>query len=346
MATIRKRNDRWQAIVKRKGYPLLSKSFGTRGDAEKWARKQEREIDVGEWIDPSEAQARSLAEVLRRYGEEISPTKRGGEIEKVRIQALCRTGFAKHSLAALNRKVISDWKDARLNEVSTSTVARELQFMGHVVAVAIREWNVGLRQNPFSLVRKPPQATPRSRVLNDNERKRLLDACAVCRNHWIKPIVIFALETAARRGEIMALQWSDIDLERRTAHLRVTKTGKARIIPLSVGCVEMLQQLPKSSTGEVFPITVMSLKLAYRRAVARAGIPDFTFHDLRHDALTRLARLGLNILELRAISGHTSTIMLERYVTVDAEELAVKLNDRLPQTKAKVTLYIDENSRV
>ena len=67
------------------------------------------------------------------------------------------------------------------------------------------------------------------------------------------------------------------------------------------------------------------MKQAYERAVARAGIEDFTFHDLRHDALTRLAKLGLNVLELRAISGHTTANMLQRYVSIDAGDLAGKL---------------------
>ena len=136
-------------------------------------------------------------------------------------------------------------------------------------------------------------------------------------------MVAFALETAARRGEILGLCWKDVDLDRSTAKVN-GKTG-SRTVPLSPACVELLKGLPRSLDGRVFPVTVETLKQAYERAVTRAGIKDFTFHDLRHDALTRLAKLGLSVLELRAISGHTSANMLQRYVSIDPGELASKL---------------------
>lgn len=326
MATIRKRNNRWQAIVKRKGYPLLSKTFDQKTDAEKWARKQEREIDLGDWDDASEAENYSFATVLLRYSQEITPRKRGADVEKIRLAALLRSSLAKYSLAAVTKEVISNWRDKRLEQVSSSTVARDMQLLSHVFTVTIDEWSYGLRRNPCSSVRRPSQGTPRDRILTSSERTKLLFACENCTNTWIKPVVIFALESATRRGEILSLKWSDVDLDRCTAKLNITKSGKPRTIPLSPACVSMLKQLPKSDSGFVFPITAMSLKLAYRRAVERSGIDHITFHDLRHDALTRLAKMGLNILELRSISGHASTDMLQRYVSIDAEELANKLN--------------------
>lgn len=325
MATIRKRSGRWQAIVKRKGYPLLSKTFDQKTDAEKWARKQERDIDLGDWIDTTEAQNCTFAQLLIRYSQEITPRKRGADVEQIRIRALLRSPLAKYSLAALTKEIIAQWRDQRLKQVSSSTVARDMQLLSHIFSVAIRDWSYGIRQNPCSFVRRPAQGVPRDRVLTTIERSKLLAACDDCRNLWIKPVVIFALETAARRGEILSLKWSEVVLERNTAKLNKTKSGKPRTIPLSPACVSMLQQLPRVDSGFVFPITAMALKLAFRRAVERAKIDHITFHDLRHDALTRLARLGLNILELRSISGHASTDMLQRYVSIDAEELAAKL---------------------
>lgn len=135
--------------------------------------------------------------------------------------------------------------------------------------------------------------------------------------------MIFALETAARRGEVLSLTWADVCLETATARVD-GKTG-GRSVPLSPACIAMLEGLPSRDDGCVFPITVEALKQAYERAVARAGISDFTFHDLRHDALTRLAKRGFNVLELRAISGHTTANMLQRYVAIDACDLARRL---------------------
>lgn len=323
MATIRPMRDKWQAIVRRKGYPLQCKSFELRKDAEKWARQQERAIDTGHWVDRTEAEQTTLKELLDRYADEVSKGKRGADAEAYRIEQFKRSNLAKYAPAAITGKLIAGWRDHRLTEVSPATVLRELQLLGHVFTVAIREWGIALHNNPVSLIRKPTPNKARDRVLNDTQRVALIAACAQCQNPWVKPVVTFALETAARRGEILALTWRDVDLERKVAKVS-GKTG-SRTIPLSPACVAMLRSLPRSLEGHVFPVTIETLKQAYARAVARAGIQDFTFHDLRHDALTRLARLGLNILELRSVSGHTTANMLQRYVSIDAGDLAGKL---------------------
>jgi integrase len=325
MATIRQRNDRWQAIVKRQGYPTQSKTFTLKKDAEKWARLQERLIDAGEWIETPQDQPATLGELLDRYAKEVSNGKRGSCAESYRIETFKKHSLAKHALSSITPQMVAAWRDARLSEVSSGTALRELQLLGHVFSIAIREWGVRIPSNPVCLIRKPSSGKARDRVLTVSERTALVSACNQCLNPWIKPVVVFALETAARRGEILALLWKDVDLAHRTAMLQVTKTGRPRRIPLSSACVGMLGALPRSVHGRVFPVSMEALKQAYERAVARAGISDFTFHDLRHDALTRLAKQGLSVLELRAISGHTTANMLQRYVSIDAGELAMKL---------------------
>lgn len=323
MATIRERANRWQCIIKRKGYPLLSQTFDLKKDAEKWGRQQERLIDAGQWVDRTEAEQTTLDELLERYAKEVSTVKRGAKIEVSRINAIRRSPLAKYSVAAIAGKLLAQWRDSRLQNVSGSTVSRELTLLSHVFSVAIREWSYGLHCNPVTLIRKPQAAPARDRVLTDEQRETLLIALNGCRNPWIKPVVVFALETAARRGEILDMTWDNVDLPRKIAKIS-GKTG-ARTIPLSPTCIATLKALPRSLDGKVFPVTVEALKQAYERAVSRAGIDDFTFHDLRHDALTRLAKKGLSILELRAISGHTTANMLQRYVSIDAGELAQKL---------------------
>ncbi len=323
MATIRAMRNKWQAIIRRKGYPALSKSFELRKDAEKWARQQERLMDAGEWADQTEARQTTLGTLLNRYLEEVTITKRGKKEETSRINAFKRSHLARHSVFSITPHMVASWRDARLKVAAGSTVTKELNLLGHVFSVATREWGIALPSNPVSKVRKPPQPEARNRVLTNEERTALISACASSRNLWIRPVVVFALETAARRGEILALTWTEVDLCRRTAKV-VGKTG-SRQIPLSTAALRLLEALPRSLDGNVFPVTVEALKQAYARAVTRAGIRDFTFHDLRHDALTRLAKLGLSVLELRAISGHTSANMLQRYVSIDAGDLANKL---------------------
>lgn len=329
MATIRQRNNRWQCIVKRKCYPLLSNTFELRKDAEKWGRQQERLLDTGEWHDRSTAEQTTLGNLLDRYLEEVTPRKRGARTEPSRIRVLKRSFIANLSVATITGPIVSRWRNERLIEVSGSTVCRDMTLLSHVFSVAMREWDISISINPMTLVRKPSAGKPRDRILNDFQRQSLIDACGHCRNPWIQPVVIFALETTARRGEILSLRWSDVDLGKATAKLMVTKTDEPRTIPLSPACLALLRRLPRSIDGLVFPVTIEALKQAYKRAVARAGIKDFTFHDLRHDALTRLAKLGLSVLELRAISGHATANMLQRYVSIDAGDLAIKLAYKL-----------------
>ncbi len=324
MATIRQRGNRWQVIIKRKGYPPQTKTFNLRKDAEKWGRLQERLMDAGQWVNRTEAEQTTLEELLDRYQREISSSKRGANIEKYYINTFKKSEIAKYSVAAITGQLIAKWRDERVKEVSGSSVSRELTLLSHVFTVTIKEWGFAINCNPVSLVRKPSSNPPRDRILTTPQRQELITACKQCKNPWIHPVVVFAMETATRRGEILNLTWKEVDLQRRTAKVS-GKTGY-RTIPLSPLCISTLKTLPRSIDGKVFPVTIETLKQAYQRAVARAGIEDFTFHDLRHDALTRLAKLGLNILELRAISGHTTANMLQRYVSIDASELAQKLS--------------------
>jgi integrase len=140
------------------------------------------------------------------------------------------------------------------------------------------------------------------------------------------PIVQLALETAMRQGELIRLHWEHIDLNRRTAHLPDTKNGEARTVPLSTTAVRVLRTLPRGLHGPVFlGLTTEAVKRAYIRAVRRAGIENLRFHDLRHEATTRLFEKGLNIMEVASITGHKDLRMLRRYTHLKAEDLARKL---------------------
>ncbi len=145
------------------------------------------------------------------------------------------------------------------------------------------------------------------------------------RNRWIKPLAHLALETAMRQGELLSLRWDNIDLQRRVAYLPETKNGSPRAVPLSSRAIEILQSLPRSLDGRVFPVTANALKLAWAHAVKRAGLDNLRFHDLRHEATSRLAERLPNVIELPAVTGHKDLRMLKRYYHPRAEDLAKKL---------------------
>lgn len=337
MATITKRGDyQWQAKIRRKGYPPQSRTFDLKSDAEKWARDVEREMDRGVFLDRTEADKNTFGEVLRRYKREITPAKKSAKIEGVIIDNILKTDLSKLKMTALSGAAIAEWRNARLLEVSGSTVNREIDVISSVVNQARKEWGIHI-ENPVALIRRPPKGKARERRLEGDEEKRLLDALAEtsrrddgtfergARNPWLKPVVELALETAMRRGELLALQWKDVDLNNRVARLFDTKNGDARDVPLSNRAVAILKALPRSIGGSVFPISPNALKKGFERACERAGVEDFHFHDLRHEAASRISMKLSNVLELSAVTGHRDLRMLKRYYHPKAEDLAAKL---------------------
>ena len=144
-------------------------------------------------------------------------------------------------------------------------------------------------------------------------------------NHLFEPLVAIAIETGTRRGELLGLLWQNVDLDKRTAFLPLTKNGTSRTIPLSLKAIEILQSLPRDISGVVFPVSKTALRGLWLRACKRAKIKDFRFHDLRHEATSRFFEKGLNVMEVAAITGHKDLRMLQRYTHLRAEDLAVKL---------------------
>jgi len=125
---------------------------------------------------------------------------------------------------------------------------------------------------------------------------------------------------------LLSLRWADVDLKRRFAMLHETKNGEERAVPLTSSAVAVLQALPRDISGRVIPQNRMTIYKAFEHACRRAGIDDYRWHDLRHEALSRLAERGdLSVLELAAVSGHKTLQMLKRYTHLRAEDLARKL---------------------
>jgi integrase len=336
MASIRRRGDRWQARVIRKGFEPEAKSFTSKQDAEKWARAIEREMDTGGYVSRSTAEATTLEQVLSRYRLEVTPLKRGSEVEAIRLKVMERHRMARRSLATITAATVAEYRDERLKVVSGPTVLRELQILSSVLNHARREWCFPI-QNAVADVRRPAPGRGRNRTLDHEGESSLLahlegggrsnDGTYMkgTRNPWVAPLVRLALETAMRRGELLALLWEHIDLTKRTAFLPLTKNGHTRTVTLSTNAVAVLSSLPRSIDGRVFPITANALKLAFVRACTSSGIVNLHFHDFRHHATSRLAERLPNVIELAMDTGHSDLRMLARYYHVKPEALALKL---------------------
>lgn len=345
MAAIWKRGNYWRAEVRRLGHPKQNRTFDTKANAEAWARQIETKMDRGEFVDMKEAERNTLGDLLLRYSEKISPQKKGGDLEIIRIRKLRTDPIAQIKVSELRSMHISDYRDRRLagdsktKSVSGSTVNRDLNLLSHVLNVANKAWGVHVAVNPVSAIDRPKENRARARRLLRGEEERLLAALGdsardeagrfepgVCHNVWIRPIVIIALETAMRRSEILALRWPDLLLDDRYVKLHDSKNGEPRDVPLSSRAVAMLSSLEICPlSGQVFPVSPEALKKAFTRACERAGIKNLHFHDLRHEATSRLAERLDNILELSAVTGHKTVQMLKRYYHPRASDLALKL---------------------
>lgn len=326
MASFRKQGTSWQARVRRRGYPVEIKSFSTKAEAERWARAIEGEMDRGEFVSRTEAEQTTFGEVIQRYMDTITPKKRGHVEETIRLKAMLRRRISSISMANLTPQALAEYRDDRLRTCKANTVIRDLAVISSIINHARREWGIVI-QNPVEMIRKPAMPPGRDRVLSEAEEVRLLQELAPTgrRNPIMQPLVIVAIETAMRRGELLGLRWEHVHLERRVIFLPITKNGQSRYVPLSSRAIETIEKLPKSADDRLFPINIAAMEAAFLRAVRRANLSGLHFHDLRHTGASRMARKLPNVIELASVTGHTSLQMLKRYYHPKAEELALKL---------------------
>lgn len=338
MAHIEKRGDlQWRVLIRIKGFKPISKTFRSKRQAEAWANDVESKMSRGFYIDASESQKTTVATIIDRFTKEFAPhhyRPREDRSEAWRFQcAKLKEELGRYYLSALDQKVVAKYRDDRLNHVSEATVRKELYMLSKIWGFAEMEAGIELpRGNPVMKIRKPPEGQPRDRRLTKDEWDRLELQCRRSRNLLLWPAAEFAVETAMRQGEILALRWSDVSLEHNVALLRKTKNGDSRMVPLTNRAKEILNSLPGRKHGRVMPLERMTLYHAFAAAVKRAYIKDFTFHDLRHEGISRLAeQTDLNMIELSQVSGHKTLQMLKRYSHLDVQELAKKLNSRPPK---------------
>jgi integrase len=327
MATIRKLRGRWQAQVRRRGLAPRARSFDSKADAERWARQLEAQVDrAGSLPDTRLAEATTLKEVLTRYQDSVSPSKRSSVSEVARINALLRRDIVHRTLATLSSSDLATYRDQRLKVAAPATVIRELNTISHAIDTARREWGIHLIDNPCKLVRRPKAPKGRTRRLGPDEEVKLLEAADRGRNRYMRSLIVLAVETGMRRGELLSMTWENVDIDAGVVHLPLTKNGDSRDVPLSRRARETLGTLAVAKKGQVVPMTGNAVRLAWEHLVQRAGMSDLRFHDLRHEAVSRLFEKNLGLMEVASISGHKELRMLARYTHLRALDLVKKLD--------------------
>jgi len=337
MATLRFRNSKWHVQVRRYGHNSRTQTFLLKADARRWARHVEAEFDRALIPDdPRALSAITLADVLTRYRQSVTPSKRGHASEDKRLEVFLRQDWSRLSLAKASPAVFSRFRDSRLKEVQPGTVLRELGLLRAVFETARKEWGYASMANPITAIRKPKAPEGRDRRLKRGELHALTTACHATQNTWLLHGILLAIDTGLRRGELLRIRWRHISFDTSVLHVPVTKTDKARTIPLTERAIEILTER-KSEIGAdaeyAFPISANAFRLAWERCKRRAerdgcdGLHELRFHDLRHEAVSRFFEMGLNTAEVASISGHRDLRMLFRYTHLRPEDLAAKLRN-------------------
>lgn len=323
MAYFEKRGESWRAQIRRKGYPTLSATFDTKADAQRWAAEIEGDMSRSRFVDVREAEQTTLAEGLKRYLREVSDHKKGAKQEALRIKRWMAHPVSAKSMAAVKSSDMAEYRDERIKGgASSATVRLDLAIISHLYTIASKEWGIEGLTNPCKSLRMPKGSKERNRRPTSAELSRVYEAAAQL--HAELPVIIeLAADTAMRRSELVLLRREQV--RGKVAYLEDTKNGERRAVPLSSRAVALLQGLPARIDGRYFSLSLNTISNYFPRACEAAGVVNLRFHDLRHEATSRLFERGFTMMEVAAITGHKTLSMLKRYTHLSPHALAEKL---------------------
>ena len=279
-------------------------------------RKRQVEIAEGRFLNKPKNSNTGLGEMIRLYMENYAkPSKRSCKDDARILKGFLRY-FGNIGLSSITSLRIESYRADRKGAVKDSTINREVTVLKGFFSKAV-SWGKSA-ENPVKKVKLFKENNTRTRFLEKGEVELLLESCS----DWLRPIVITALNTGMRKGEILKLAWDDVDLENRLLRVRDSKSREARAIDMSLPLVATLKALPKNADSPyVFPDKkgnraglFGSIRGQFSRAVKSAGLKDFRFHDLRHTFASHLAMQGVDLFTIGAFLGHKSGYrMTQRY---------------------------------
>ena len=329
MASIQKRtatdhegrqHTSYRAQVRKRGFPPVTATFERKTDADKWARETEADMSRRRYFPQHEAERHTLADLVERQLEGIK-VDRPHDYERQRvILGWWKDKLGAYTLATVTPDLIGRHRDQLQSKegLAPGTVNRYLSALSKAFSNAVREWH-WIQDNPLARVSKKTEPRGIVRYLSDDERKALLDACRKSERPELYMIVLFALTTGMRRGELLGLRWPDLDLERRVAVLHNTKNGDRRSVPIVPEVAELLREHGKVRRLDDDLVFARNgaesvwFDTQWYAALKAAKVKDFRFHDLRHTAASYLAMSGASVPELAAVLGHRTLQMVKRY---------------------------------
>ena len=333
MATPQKVAGGWRIQLKIGG-KRASATFPTQREANAWAAQKSIELRANR--KGKMGDIRNLADAMRRYADEVSPSNKGDRWEKVRINAMLEHPDFPVTIP-LNDLKGSDfvaWKESRLSTIKASSFNRELSLLGSVFAACIKDW-YWCTDNPLDMLRRPPNPPHRERVITPSEIRIMLRTLRHRTGRRPDSLMavtalafLLALRTGMRAGEIVGLTWDRV--HESWVHLPDTKNGTARNVPIPASARRIFEQARGLDPERVFPITRQTRDAIYRKAREKAGLHGFTFHDSRHTAATRIgATVGqpgrITFPEFCHVFGWKDPRNALVYVNPSAASLAAKM---------------------
>ena len=322
MATFVRTGSKTKALIRKKGYPTRSKTFHKRIDAMAWARRIESEMERSCFDDSARLKQITLADALADYVK----ASLNRQLKATKFIVSHANTVSKHlgtlTLTDISTNVLADYRDQRLKAVSEATVKHELGIIYRAMKHSYSMLNIP--QHTVPQVAAPTVRNARDRRISREELDSILEQIS---NSEVRVLITLALETGMRRSELLAMHWSDIDWNNSIVKVPITKTDKARWVPMSSVAKNILNRHQQAtlSQSKVFSIRPDSLTQAFSRAAVKAQIEDIRFHDLRHEATTRFFEMNLSMMEVATITGHQDPRMLRRYTHIDSARLVDKL---------------------
>jgi integrase len=351
MATIETRRSAdgttgYRAKVRLKGFPSQSATFERKTDAKEWAKQTEASIREGRYFKTIEAKKHTIADFIDRYLREIEKKNPKRFVDVKPLLRWWKGEIGVYLLSDVSRALIIEQRDKLLNTKgrnverrSNSTVNRYMTALGNAFTVATNEWE-WIHENPMRKISNLQEPRGRVRFLDDEERERLLEACKTSANPYLHTLVVLALSTGARQGELLNLRWSDVDWRRRVLTLHDTKNKDRRLLPLVHYALQLMEERNKVrniASDWIFPSPSRPMKpwdcrSAWLSALRKANIQDFRFHDLRHSCASYLAMNGASLAEIAEVLGHKTLQMVKRYAHLSEAHTAKvvqSMNERI-----------------
>lgn len=339
MATMRERSGgKWYVEIRRKDYPPINKTFKTKTAAKMFIYRTEADMDAGTWRDPRLQKDVTVVDALQLYLEEIAEEKNVGRSKLSCIRRMQREPlFQGVLIQELDAGTLNKYAKKRRLKVGPKTLNDDFSFLGAAIDMTTTLMGLGSMVNVAREYKKVLAhkglvrgSKRRTRRLQEGEEEKLLKATA---GHWLHPILKIAIASGLRQEEIHKLEWSDIDFEKNVMLIRDRKDpgrkrGNDQLIPLLPAVREVLvREYSKGDGRKVFPNPALtsSVSDSFAKITKKLEVDELTFHDLRHEAISRLFERGLSIPEVALISGHKNWDTLKRYTHLNPETLASKL---------------------